>query len=258
LEDLFRIYMRVPEPLDRGPFQSPRPGMLPNAPRTGPALYDPALFGNPTDRQVQEEIESKLRLKREQGNVAVLGWYIRFINDRQPVRDETRREHLRNWVRFPRVFVRDSSEFDGGKWQLQQKLRAFEQRRWTPLRSQLARESQLMNDRISVMADYSGALDGFNRTIREIISLASESILHGMRMVNMEVDFEVYPRALSHLTSSPYQNTREGANEAVGAWNALFPRQRSALVARSGDLSEALQETYEALHEMRGISVPEP
>jgi hypothetical protein len=244
VEDLVRVYLMVSEPLDRGPFQS------------RPAAYSPAQFGNPSDVQIQRTIEEKLRLKRQQQDVAVLGWYVRFVNERRNVRDEGRRSALRNWIRYPRVFVTDHSEYEGAKFALLMDLQEYERRHWGAQGGR-AREGQFMGDRIAIWGEYSGALDSFNRTIRSITALASESILNCPAIVKMEIDFTLSESAIPSLTNSPYRFTAQAAREAFRVWNRLTPRQRSALVHRAGDLSNALQQKYEELHRMRQISIPD-
>jgi hypothetical protein len=156
----------------------------------------------------------------------------------------------------PRVRVTASDEYETGKRLLLMSLQAYESRHWA-LQGPQARESEAMGDRIGVYGDCSGALDSFNRTICSITALASDSILNCPAVVNMEVDYAVNPSALRSLSNSPYRFTREAAGEAIRSWNALTPRQRSVLVERAGDLSEALQYKYEALHQMRRISNPD-
>jgi len=245
LEDLFRVYLGMSELLDRGPFQG------------RPTAYNPAQFGNPSNEQVQRTIEDKLRLKRSQEDVAVLGWYIRFVNERLNVRNEQRRNALRNWIRYPRVLVANRNEYETAKFAVIRGLSSYEARHWAT-QGALARESQVMGDRIAIWGEYSGALDSFNRAIRSITALASESILNCPAVVKMEIDFNLHESAIQSLTNSPYRFTAQAAREACRVWNGLSPRQRSALVRRAGELSEALQEKYEELHRMRGISIPDP
>jgi hypothetical protein len=245
LEDLFRVYLRVSEPLDRGPFQG------------RPTPYNPAQFSNPSDPQLQQTIEDKLRLKRAQEDVAVLGWYVRFVNQRTSVQNEPRSNTLRNWIRYPRVLVADRSEYERAKSAILSGLIAFERRHWA-MQGDLAREGQVMGDRIAIWGAYSGALDSFNRAIRNIIALASESILNCPAVVKMEIDFTLHDSAMPGLTNSPYRFTAQASREAFRVWNALSPRQRSALVRRGGELGGALQEEYEQLHHMRQIDIPDP
>lgn len=244
LEDLFKIYLGSTLPLDRGPFQSQ------------PSLYNPVTLGNPSVLQLQQVIESKLRLKKQQGDVAVLGYYVRFVNNLQGVRDEVRRNVVRNWIRYPRVLVTNRNEYDSAVHSLIMALSAFEDRWWLMHGGQ-AREAQVLGDRIAMFGAYSGPLDSFNQTIRAITRLASESILNCPSVVQMEIDFEVHPMALGSLTASPYPFTREAAQNALKAWNALFPRQRSAAVNYAGELSDALHEKYRDLHGRRGLTVPD-
>ena len=249
LEDLFRIYMGCfypgsSEQLQTGPFQG------------RPAAYNPAAFGNPSDRQIEQTITDKLQLKRQQEDVGSLGYYIRFVNEKRGVTSEPHRTALRNWIRYPRVYVTNANEYETGKHNLLMSFQAYEQRIWT-MRGDRATEARFEGDRQYQNQIYSGGLSAFIQTIGAIRDLASESILTSMAQVNLEIDFHVSSSALPRLVNSPYERTREGARAAVQAWNALTPRQRAALANRSGELRNALDEKYEAMHERRNLPIPD-
>ncbi len=68
LEDLFRVYARSDERLDRGPFSD------------NPVPYRPSLLGHPETRALQRAIARKLNSKRRAGELEILRWYLRFLS----------------------------------------------------------------------------------------------------------------------------------------------------------------------------------
>ncbi|NIQ55454.1 MAG: hypothetical protein GWN71_19430 [Gammaproteobacteria bacterium] len=67
LEDLFRIYARSDQELDRGPFADE------------PRVYDPAMLGHPSAAELRRAIREKLDQKRDQGARETLEYYLRFL-----------------------------------------------------------------------------------------------------------------------------------------------------------------------------------
>jgi hypothetical protein len=245
LEDLFRVHLGTREPLDRGPFQA-RPYYS----------WSSREFGS--DEEIRRTIEGKLTLKRNQGAVDVLGYYVRFIHDARRVgASEPRRQTLRDLIRYPRVYIRDAAAYQRGISALLENFRVYERAHWSRHRV-IAEQSVREGDRIGIWGAYSGALEFFIKAIREIMNTTSESILGQGPVVKMEVDFEIHPPILETpgFLRSPHAVTREASAEAKKAWNALQAQQRSGLASRQADTDNALRAEYDSMHSRRRIPDP--
>jgi hypothetical protein len=246
LEDLFRIYLRSTEPLDRGPYQG------------RPARYNSRDFGNPSELDVRDAILEKLRIKRAQEAVDALGWYVRFINEQRAV-DETLRQRLLDLIRSrPRVFVSDMSHFHAGIRRLQAGLGSLERRIWGTNSSDVRLYNSL-GDRIGVWRKYYSILETFIDAIGHMAG-SSGPVYYGGRVVLLEVDFLAHRSLLLtvRFLSSPHAQNRDASQAALDAWNGLSPHARSAVAGHVAPTRREFVVELDRLRRSRSIDISYP
>jgi hypothetical protein len=212
-EDLCRVYARSPQPLDRGPFQGQ------------PGQYRREDFGNPSDRDVRNQIIDKLlwRIERARTDLrqwTVLAYYIDFVQNRMDG-DSTRRRTLL-------AIIRQRLRLDNPAQQQAalQELR----RRYNTFRNQVSPPSAVDHGLAGSHAGlrYGGRL----RVFRLAIDLILSAIEAGGNRVNP--DLSVQEALLLTFRSprgeyTPPEAVVEGRRGALSAWNGLSLQQRAAL-----------------------------
>jgi hypothetical protein len=245
LEDLFRIYLRSREPLDRGPF------------RGRPALYNPRDFGNPSEFDIEWAIRQKLEQRISQEAVDVMGYYVRFVNssDRGAV-DERKRQQLLDLIRTRRrIYVSDKTHVTSGVSALEAALGDFERRLWR-VNGPAINLYDRMPDTIAVWEHYYSVLEVFINAIAEIVRYSGTSNM-GVRIAPLEVDYFAQRSVLatSGFLSSPHSQNVRASEAALQAWNGLTPHQRSAIAGRIRLAQRELFLEIDRLRRGRGINV---
>ena len=247
LEDLFRIWLRSPEPLDQGPF------------RDRPTPYNPAAFRNPSDHDVRQVILDKLGSERARGEVEHLGWYIRFVNERRlgVGIDEQRRVDLRSFIRWRRVYVTDPGARTRGLNRLLEALRNLED----SVFQRDSRSASFFTSQDQVMHLYCAPLDGFVKGIWGIFETCDEGLIPTIPLLPVEIDFRTDPHLIRRTIGiADYEQDLPGALLAVDAWNGLAARERAAVASDSSEMRQQVRSTLEAeierLRGMRHINYP--